>query len=193
MQLKTIIFPNGIEHLIIRKSKMNAQQLYDCIIKPTHLYMGGNYESKNANFLSLCTAAIESNCGYYIKQVGGPALGVWQMEPVTHDDIFANCDAMQDCDNDMSHFKYKALQLSTTYNMDEDFEAVQSDLIDSPKYACAMARLKYSMDKAPLPDHNDIKAVYDYYKRIYNTPLGASTYEKFQSALANNQIMDVEL
>ena len=36
---------------------MNAQQLYDHIIKPTHLYMGGGYESKNANFLSLCTAA----------------------------------------------------------------------------------------------------------------------------------------
>ena len=56
-----------------------------------------------------------------------------------------------------------------------------------------MARLKYSMDPKPLPDHNDIKAVYDYYKRIYNTTLGASTYEKFLSALANNHIMDVEL
>ena len=60
-------------------------------------------------------------------------------------------------------------------------------------YACAMARLKYSMDPMPLPDHNDIEAVYNYYKRIYNTPLGASTYEKFKSALANNHIMDVEL
>jgi hypothetical protein len=49
------------------------------------------------------------------------------------------------------------------------------------------------MDKAPLPEHDDIEAVYDYYKRIYNTPLGASTYQKFKSAVAHNYIMDVEL
>ena len=60
--------------------------------------MGGNYESKNANFLSLCTAAIESNCGYYIKQVGGPALGIWQMEPATRMMRYRyfNCDAIND-------------------------------------------------------------------------------------------------
>ena len=172
---------------------MKAQQLHDYIIKPTLEYMGGNYNSKNARFLMLCTAAIESDCGYYIKQVGGPALGIWQMEPETHDDIFANCDAMQDCGNDISHFKYTALQLSPTYNMDEDFEAVHSDLIDSPKYACAMARLKYSMDIEPLPDYDNFRSVYDYYKRIYNTPAGASTYEKFKQDCVNNKVFEVEL
>lgn len=161
---------------------MNAQQLYDNIIKPTHLYMGGNYESKDANFLSLCTAAIESNCGYYIKQVGGPALGIWQMEPATEHDIHKNCDAYH------NSFKDRIDDLIVKIYADSDI-----DLITSPTYACAMARLKYSMDPKPLPDHNDIKAVYDYYKRIYNTPLGASTYGKFKSALANNHIMDVEL
>ena len=163
---------------------MNAQQLYDCIIKPTHLYMGGNYESKNANFLSLCTAAIESNCGYYIKQVGGPALGIWQMEPVTEVDLWENCDAL--LGDDFNELIADLLSVNLNQQGDEA-------LMLLPIYACAMARLKYSMDKATIPDHNDIKAVYDYYKRIYNTPLGASTYEKFQSALANNHIMDVEL
>lgn len=161
---------------------MNAQQLYDYIIKPTHEYMGGNYESKNANFLSLCTAAIESNCGYYIKQVGGPALGPWQMEPNTHIDIHQNCDALDD-----------KVFLAKLYDLTIVTDIPLYSLVTSLKYACAMARLKYSMDKATLPDHNDIKAVYDYYKRIYNTPLGASTYDKFKSALANNYIMDVKL
>ncbi len=73
---------------------MEAQQLHDYIIKPTLEYMGGNYNSDKARFLLLCTAAIESNCGYYIKQVDGPALGIWQMEPATHDDIWENCDAL---------------------------------------------------------------------------------------------------
>ena len=77
---------------------MNSQQLLDYIIKPTLEYMGGNYNSKNAQMLLLSTAAIESKCGYYIKQINGPALGIWQMEPATHTDIMFNCDAFRDED-----------------------------------------------------------------------------------------------
>ena len=172
----------NIEHLKVKK--MDAQQLHDHIIKPTLQYMGGNYDSKDARFLLLCTAAIESKCGYYIKQIGGPALGIWQMEPATHDDIWVNCDALHDSD-----FSVEVSCLGLHMNN----ELADSDLIDSPKYACAMARLKYSMDKEPLPDRHDIKAVYDYYKRIYNTPAGASTYEKFCSALASCKIEQVKL
>ena len=161
---------------------MNSQQLYDHIIKPTHEYMGGNYESINANFLSLCTAAIESNCGYYIKQVGGPALGVWQMEPDTHRDIRLNCDALMEV-----AFNELIDNLKTYLPIDI------KELISSPMYACAMARLKYSMDPAPLPDSGNIRAVYDYYKRIYNTPAGASTYEKFKQALISNGVFNVKL
>jgi hypothetical protein len=167
---------------------MNAQQLHDHIIKPTLEYMSGNYYSKDAAFLLLCTSAIESNCGEYIKQIGGPALGIFQMEPKTHDDIWENCDAGygvvgQLVINLASHDSIAPGEL---------FDGKQ-DLIYSPRYACAMARLKYSMDTAPLPDRNDIKAVYSEYKRIYNTPLGASTYERFLSALASNRIIDVKL
>ena len=162
---------------------MNAQQLHDYIIKPALEYMGGNYNSKNARFLLLCTAAIESQCGEYIKQINGPALGIFQMEPATHEDIWRNCDVIQ---SDFGEV-ISALGVTRTKN-DPD-----KDLIISPVYACAMARLKYSMDSAPLPDHNDIKAVYAYYKRIYNTEFGASTYDKFISALNSNNINDVVL
>jgi len=168
---------------------MNAQQLHDHIIKPTLEYMGSNYYSKDAAFLLLCTAAIESNCGHYIKQVNGPALGIWQMEPDTEKDIWTNCDALQ---TTSFHDLIASLVIdSATPNPISAWS--ECDLIVSPIYACAMARLKYSMDKAALPDHSDIEAVYKEYKRIYNTPLGASTYEKFKSALANNYIMGVEL
>ncbi len=168
----------NIEHLKVKK--MDAQQLHDHIIKPTLQYMGGNYDSKDARFLLLCTAAIESKCGYYIKQIGGPALGIWQMEPDTESDILLNCDAIKVNGNRW----LQGLGLCATN---------QLWLTVSPMYACAMARLKYSMDKEPLPDRHDIKAVYDYYKRIYNTPAGSSTYEKFCSALANCKIEQVKL
>ncbi len=149
---------------------MNAQQLLDHIITPTLKYMGGNYRTDNARMLLLATAAIESECGYYIKQVGGPALGVWQMEPDTENDILANCDALRD-----SYFLKLVNRLKARIPYEDD-------LTICPVYACAMARLKYAMDAAPLPDCNNILAMYDYYKRIYNTPLGASTYVKFESA-----------
>ena len=162
---------------------MNAQQLLDCIIKPTLEYMGGNYNSKNARMLLLSTAAIESKCGYYIKQVGGPAMGIWQMEPATHNDIWDNCDALRN-----NVFVDAISQMQISCIVDSDI-----DLVISPMYACAMARLKYAMDPKPLPDYNNIRQVYDYYKRIYNTPLGASTYAKFKQAWLYHKLDEVVL
>lgn len=153
---------------------MNAQQLLDHIITPTLKYMGGNYCTDNARMLLLATAAIESKCGYYIKQVGGPALGIWQMEPATHDDIWKNCDKLR------APADGRGCVLA--YLLGKFDVLPDNGLIVSPMYACAMARLKYSMDAEPLPDHNNLMAMYVYYKRIYNTPLGASTYAKFEAA-----------
>ncbi len=161
---------------------MQAQQLHDYIIKPTLEYMGGNYDSKNARFLLLCTAAIESKCGHYIKQINGPALGIWQMEPATEDDIWMNCDALE-----------ATLGQKMRRILSESMSNGDTQLILNQAYACAMARLKYSMDSEPLPDYNDFKAVYEYYKRIYNTPLGASTYAKFKQACVDCGVFEVEL
>ena len=160
---------------------MNAQQLLDHIITPTLKYMGGNYCSDNARMLLLVTAAIESKCGHYIKQVGGPALGIWQMEPDTEIDIIANCDALKD-----SHFlkSINRLTLGITY---------ENDLTICPMYACAMARLKYAMDSEPLPDHKSMLAMYTYYKRIFNTAGGASTWEKFADAYTSCGLAGVDL
>ena len=166
---------------------MQPQQLHDLIIKPTLEYMGGNYYSKESAFLLLATAAIESDCGYYIKQINGPALGVWQMEPATHEDIWKNCDALQ------SEFGEITRNLAPAYS-----KLADNDLIDTPKYACAMARLKYSMDPYPLPkltgDNNaDLRAFFDYYKRVYNTGLGASTFDKWSVSLSKHKIWNVKL
>ena len=162
---------------------MDAQQLHDLIIKPTLKYMGSNYYSKDAAFLMLCTAAIESKCGHYIKQIKGPALGVFQMEIETHDDIWAHCDALKGGE---------VQALVNSLKLGEPFSP-EKNLIVSPMYACAMARLKYSMDSAPLPGYDNFRSVYDYYKRIYNTPAGASTYEKFKQACIDCGVFEVEL
>lgn len=167
---------------------MDAQQLLNCIIKPTHKFMGGRYESVESNFLSLCTTGIESECGKFNKQINGPALSWWQIEPATHDDIWANCDALKD-----KSFARRVLLLAGGH------ESYSHDLLlNSPMYACAMARLKYSMDAKALPKYNggtslDLDMFYRYYKRVYNTELGASTYQKWIDAINRNGILKVQL
>lgn len=166
---------------------MNTEQLLELIITPTHKYMGGNYQSDSADLLSLCTAAIESDCGYYIKQVNGPALGIWQMEPATHEDILANCNAI---------IKFGKIELEVLDLSTNGFSCTNDDLINSPKYACAMARLKYSMDSNPLPKvtgnrKEDERDFYDYYKRVYNTELGKSTFAKWQVKMEKHKVFEI--
>ena len=175
---------------------MNPQQLHDYIIKPTLEYMSGNYNSIEARFLLLCTSAIESDCGYYIKQVNGPAIGPWQMEPATHSDIWSNSDALNV--NDCLRFFVVGLQIN------EGNAGGFNNLLDSPKYACAMARLKYSMTPEPLPEYTgdaniDLRAFYDYYAKFYHgvdkdgKELGKSTYTKWATAIARLDILNVDL
>lgn len=167
---------------------MDAKQLLELIITPTHKYMGGNYQSDSADLLSLCTAAIESDCGYYIKQVNGPALGIWQMEPSTHDDIWDNCDALKGIGS--------TLVRSVVFSISPMGKCGNEALISAPMYACAMARLKYSMDSNPLPKvtgnrKEDERAFYDYYKRVYNTILGKSTLAKWQEKMEKHKVFEV--
>lgn len=168
---------------------MKPQQLHDYIIKPTLEYMGGNYNSVEARFLSLCTTGIESDCGKFNKQINGPALSWWQIEPVTHNDIWKNCDALKN-----EEFARRILLLAGQNDIYYNHDL----LLKSPMYACAMARLKYSMDAKALPRYNggtdlDLDMFYRYYKRVYNTEFGASTYQKWLDAIQRNGILKVQL
>ena len=179
---------------------MNPQQLHDYIIKPTLEYMGGNYNSIEARFLLLCTAAIESDCGYYIKQVNGPALGIWQIEPDTEHDIWENCDALSYVD-----FSKLIERLVIDHKSAHGTKDIHNkDLVTSPVYACAMARLKYSMTPEPLPEYTgdaniDLRAFYDYYAKFYHgvdkdgKELGKSNYTKWATAIARLDILNVDL
>lgn len=173
---------------------MNAQQLHDCIIKPTHKFMGGKYESVESNFLSLCTTAIESDCGKFNKQINGPALSWWQIEPATHTDIWTNCDALKDQD-------FARLILLLAGGHDSYSHDI---LLKSPMYACAMARLKYSMTPKALPAYNggtdlDLDMFYRYYKTYYHgvdhngNELGKSTFSKWRSAIERNGVLKVDM
>lgn len=116
-----------------------------------------------AEELLLGTAQQESGCGTRLVQAGGPALGVWQMEPGTHDDIWENfLQFRPELAGKLSSLLFTALP-----------KAVQ--LVGNLYYACAMARIQYFRSPAPLPSAGDLPAQAAFYKLAYNTPLGAGS------------------
>lgn len=113
--------------------------------------------SQAAMELMLGNCAVESNMGQYRKQLGGgPARGIFQMEPSTYYwllNIYAprfpwlwhHCDAL-----------------------------IYDDIL-----AAAMCRLRYRIVEAPLPPAGDLWAQAKYWKKWYNTEKGAGTVQKY--------------
>lgn len=136
------------------------RELVTEVLKETDLY------SEAAVELLLLTAAVESNFGTYLKQIKGPALGVFQMEPRTEDDIWDN------------YLEYKPSLASMVREFGVNFAKPEMDLKANLVYQIIMARLHYLRIKEPLPDANDVEKLAAYWKRHYNTRLGKGTVAK---------------
>lgn len=124
--------------------------------------------SPAAEELLLGTAIVESDLRFR-KQLGdGPARGLFQMEPATHNDIWDN------------FLKYrpelaKAIgKLIVSSGADKLVELEKND-----KYACAMARAHYLRTPIPLPRSGDVEAMAKYWKDYYNTWKGRGKFTKY--------------
>lgn len=151
---------------------MNPQVLHDYIIFPTleamKAYTGWDYNTQAARQLLLATAAQESHCGDYLKQVKGPALGVYQMEPATITDLYTHFAL-----GDKKELLYKFLSVA---------ELQYPNLIGvvgNLHYATALARMNYRRFPGALPVFNDKGAMWAYYKKFWNSVTGAATEEDF--------------
>jgi len=144
---------------------LNVNQFRELIVKSSLndllLY------SKEAEELMVFTCAVESLGGTYIHQVNGPALGIYQMEPATYNDIWQNY-----------IYHNGPLTLRLFANFDISSMPSESRLIYDLRYATAMTRLFYRRIKSPLPLSNNIDAIWDYYKQYYNTSKGAATKDE---------------
>lgn len=144
---------------------MKAQHLRDYIVIPTLKYLG--LWSQPAEDLLVGTAVHESLCGYYLRQrSGGPALGIYQMEPDTENDIWEN---YLNYRFDMSLL---VAQLVASFPVNRE-----EQLIGNLPYATAMARLKYFRALGPIPDTLEGQAAY--WKEHYNTAKGAGTVDEY--------------
>lgn len=157
---------------------MIATQLREYIIEPTLHWLEDEIPySKEAVELLVMTAAHESKGGKYVKQINGPACGIYQMEPATAHDIHTNFLAyrpeLRSLVNDL---------VSVRGLMDNNAE----DLITNLMYSTAMARVHYYRVKEAIPRRrqytNDSSWYIDlanYAKKYYNTSAGKATAKKY--------------
>jgi hypothetical protein len=158
------------------KFMFKADQLRELIIKPTLLDLV--MFSEPAMELLVFTCAVESNGGTYLKQTKGPALGIYQMEPETHNDIWQN------------YIKFKnniLVILSASFGLVHI--PSEDRLIYDLRYATVMARLHYERVAKKLPEASDVEGLWNYYKNFYNTSYGAAdkdhAIEKYSKFIKN--------
>ena len=122
--------------------------------------------SSEAEEILVFTCAAESLGGTYLKQIKGPALGIYQMEPATYTDIWEN------------YIKYSSSLMNlVSIHFDASRIPNPERMIYDLRFATAMARLHYRRRKEPLPKANDVEGLWQYYKQYYNTPLGKAEKE----------------
>ena len=113
--------------------------------------------------LLMLTAAHESYLGRYLYQNNrqfGPAVGFYQIEPLTHKSIF------------VTFFKHRY----------PDFQMGAGHRLLDPVYSTIVARGIYADFAESLPRSDDCLGLAQYYKKYWNTELGNA---KIEDVMAN--------
>lgn len=143
---------------------INVQQLRELIIKPALQDL--QMYSEDAEELLVFTCAVESMGGTFLKQINGPALGIYQMEPETYYDIRLHY---------LPHKQSLGIILYTQFGLATYPHFEEHRLVYDLRFATAMARIHYARIFEPLPSKSDtMYALYRYYKKYYNTSQGAA-------------------
>ena len=110
--------------------------------------------------LLLMIAAHESGGFMYCRQNGGPAIGLWQMEPATYQHVIGYITRTD---------KYPSVSRRLP---------PERMLIDA-EFAAAIARVYLTTFPEALPDADDLQGLAEYAKKYWNTSAGAATPEKY--------------
>lgn len=141
---------------------LDIRQLKYDVVRPTLQAL--NLVSAVAINLLTGTALAESRAAYVRQVGGGPALGLWQMEPATHDDCWKNF---------LNFPEQSHLAAICTRMLAPDLSAA-AQLTTNLRYACAMARIRFYRVRDALPASTDAAGLSAYHKAYYNTSLGAA-------------------
>jgi hypothetical protein len=141
---------------------VDTKQLRIYVVRPALTSI--NLWTQDAEDLVMGTGMQESRF-VYLKQVVGPALGLWQMEPNTYNDIWRNF---------ILNKPSLASSLSTVTLMSPGQIPPPDTMTWNLRFAAAMCRIHYYRTPAPVPKDAMEAAVT--YKKYYNGP-GAATVE----------------
>ena len=106
---------------------------------------------------------------------GNPAIGFWQIEPATMNDMITNYIHYR------SHYKKNLISLGMNFEKDTIMSVMSNLAVQA-----ALCRLHYRRDKDPLPSWDNLEGQASYWKRVYNTVEGRGTVKHFMKA--NNDV-----
>lgn len=144
---------------------LDFAQLRHYVVQPTLREL--DLWSPAAEALLLGTAAQESRGRWLVQLGGGPARGIFQMEPATHSDIYEN------------FLRYRPALAGAVRRLLAPSPADERQLVTNLAYAAAMCRIHYLRQRPALPEAGDIAGLARYWKRHYNTVEGAGTEAEF--------------
>ena len=110
------------------------------------------------------------------KQVNGPALGFWQMEPATERDCWVN------------FLDYRPLLAGLVRKVADPDAPFSATLLTNDAYAAAMCRIRLYRSPDPLPSADCALALCQYWKQFYNSFAGKGQVDQshinlFQQAI----------
>ena len=145
---------------------MDVAHFRASVVRPVLAHLG--VHSPAAEALIVGTAVHESGGLRWLAQRGGgPAKGVFQIEPATHDDIWGN------------FLRFRPRLAAKVAAVAAPWPARHDQLATNLAYACAIARVQYLRVPEPLPAAGDLRGLAAYWKAHYNTARGAGTAAAF--------------
>jgi len=147
---------------------IDSKQVRRLIINPSLTEIG--LYSRDFEELAIGIMGHETLGGTYIAQLNdGPALGVFEMESATFIDLWNN------------EILKKRPELHNKIMKACNFLVAPypKELVNNLKLAVIMCRVFFLRVEEPIPAHDNIQAIADYWKKYWNTSLGKGTTEEF--------------
>ena len=149
---------------------LNINQFREEIVLPA--LHGLQLYTKELAELLVFTCAVESAGGTYVKQLHGPAVGIFQIEPASFTDLWVNYIVR----------KPNILNL-LTLNFGVHKMPQPSELITDLKLAAAICGLFY-MHRTKIPTSMVAEDLWELYKKYYNTESGKAEKDASLKAYA---------
>lgn len=124
--------------------------------------------SQGAEELLTGVACHESDGLLYVRQLGdGPALGPYQMEPATHDDLFRN------------FLAFRPWLKQAVLNFSAYSETFYGELAFNAFYATACARAQFYRFSDLIPEVGDLLSQANLWKLRWNSMVGRGTVAEY--------------